>query len=83
MDRPPEIGDLEVALEVHQQVFWLDISVDDFFRVAVLEGVRQLSHILGALHFVEAAVGLLLKNFVHFSSGNKKGCVTRVLFDRF
>ena len=33
--RPPEVGDLEVALHVEEEVLGLDVAVDHLHRVAV------------------------------------------------
>ena len=38
--RPPEVGDLEVALHVQQQVLRLDVSVDHLHGVAVTQGLQ-------------------------------------------
>ena len=37
--RPAEVGDLEVALHVQQQVLWLDVSVDHLHGVTVTQSL--------------------------------------------
>lgn len=34
----PEIGDLDVAMSVQQQVFWLQVTIDDVLPVQIFEG---------------------------------------------
>ena len=46
MYRPAEIRDFEVSPQVDEQVFWLNVSVNDFLGVAVVKGVGQLCHVL-------------------------------------
>ena len=36
---PPEVGDLEVALHVEEEVLGLDVAVDHLHRVAVGQGL--------------------------------------------
>ena len=36
---PPEVGDLEVALHVEEEVLGLDVAVDHLHRVAVRQGL--------------------------------------------
>ena len=46
MNRPTKIRDFEVSTEVDKEVLWLDVPVDHLPRVAVVEGICQLRHIL-------------------------------------
>ena len=69
MNRPTEIGNLEVTLEIQEKIFRFDVPVDDISGVAVDESICQLSHILGRANLIEAALGHLLEEFVHLTSG--------------
>ena len=39
MYRPAKVGNLQIALQIDQEVLWLDVPVDDLFRVAIVEGI--------------------------------------------
>ena len=48
---PPEVGDLEVALHVEEEVLGLDVAVDHLHRVAVGQGldnhnIKSWTHII-------------------------------------
>ena len=49
MYRPAEIRDFEVSPQVDEQVFRLNVSVNDFLGVAVVKGIGQLCHVLRGL----------------------------------
>lgn len=46
MDRPAEVCYLQLPTEPQQQVLRLDVPVDHFLRVAVVQGIRQLHYVL-------------------------------------
>ena len=48
---PPEVGDLEVALHVEEEVLGLDVAVDHLHRMAVRQGldnhnIKSWTHII-------------------------------------
>mmetsp|Transcript_37548 Transcript_37548/g.93369 ORF Transcript_37548/g.93369 Transcript_37548/m.93369 type:complete len:203 (-) Transcript_37548:257-865(-) len=75
MDRPPEVRDLELALNADEQVLRLDVAVDDVLLVAVHEGARQrrdvrrrapLAKPLALLQlFIQLPLGGVLQDEVH------------------
>ncbi len=46
MHRPAKVSDLKVTVDAEQQVLWLDVAVNDLFRVAIAQGVGQLIDVL-------------------------------------
>lgn len=46
MDAPSKVTDLKFAVYAQEQVFWLDVSVDNVFGVEVTEGVGHLGYVL-------------------------------------
>lgn len=46
MNRPPEVSDFQFALLAEEQVFRLDVAVDDFLGVTIDECVRELKYVL-------------------------------------
>lgn len=44
MDRPAEVRYLELSSEAQEEVLWLDVSVNDFLLMTVLQGICQLLH---------------------------------------
>ena len=57
MYRPAEIRDFEVSPQVDEQVFWLNVSVNDFLGVAVVKGVGQLCYVLRGVWPVGVVTG--------------------------
>lgn len=45
MHTPAKVCNLELVIKADQQVFWLDVSVDDMLGVAVAQGTSQRQHI--------------------------------------
>jgi hypothetical protein len=49
VNSPPEVADLDsvlyshISYKVEEDVFWLDVPVDDFFLVNVVESLTNLS----------------------------------------
>ena len=67
VDRPAEVGDLDLALGADEEVLRLDVAVDDVLLVAVGQGLAEVGNVPGRGALGEAAaVGQLL---VQFASG--------------
>ena len=54
--RPTKVGDLDDAAAV-EQVFWLDVAMDDVFSVHVLKRIDRLSDVVGGSLFLEPLIG--------------------------
>lgn len=59
---------LEITLAVNQQIFWLQISVDEVKKVQVLEGQHNLRRVESRLRFTEAAHLAQVRE--HFTTGD-------------
>lgn len=46
MYRPAKVGNLQLSPETKQEVFWFDITMDHLLLMAILQGIRQLLHVL-------------------------------------
>ncbi len=46
VDGPAEIGDLQLPVDANQDVLRFDVPIDHVLRVAILQGVRHLEHVL-------------------------------------
>lgn len=46
MHRPAKVGNLQLPLQPHEQILWLDIPMDHLLTVTVEEGISQLFHVL-------------------------------------
>jgi hypothetical protein len=44
--RPAEVGNFHVALKADEQILRLDVTMNDFFRVAIVEGSGDLINVL-------------------------------------
>ena len=67
VDRPAEVGDLDLALRPDEEVLRLDVAVDDVLRVAVGQGLAEVGDVPGRGALGEpAAVGQFL---VQLASG--------------
>ena len=53
--RPSEIGQLELALQTHEEVLELDVAVDHVLAVTIFQGARELIDVLGRALLVERA----------------------------
>lgn len=56
MHAPPEIGNLELAVDADEDVFGLDVPVDNVLAVQITQGRRHLGNVLGSLPFREAVL---------------------------
>lgn len=46
MHRPAKVSNFKFPCQPHQQIFWFDVSVNDFLLVAVWHGFEHLQHML-------------------------------------
>ena len=53
---PAEIGDLDLAVDAHEDVLRLDVAVDDVLAVEVAQGARHLGDVLRGLPLGEAVL---------------------------
>ena len=53
-----EIGDFDVAIDIDEDIFWLDVSVDDVQAMQMLKAEKELSHV---------ELGLLFSKLLDFS----------------
>jgi hypothetical protein len=53
---PAEVGELHVVVGGEENVFGLEIAMDDVVEMAVVEGIGDLVCVLGGAMFVEATV---------------------------
>lgn len=56
VDAPPEIRNLDLAVDAHQNVLGLDVAVDDVLAVQVAQRRRHLGNVLGRLPLGEAVL---------------------------
>lgn len=57
MDRPAEVGNLQLALEAQQKVLWLNVAMNDMLAMTVLKRFRKLVDVLcmgSSIHRSEA-----------------------------
>eukprot|EP00443_Scrippsiella_acuminata_P025511 CAMPEP_0115214550 /NCGR_PEP_ID=MMETSP0270-20121206/24361_2 /TAXON_ID=71861 /ORGANISM="Scrippsiella trochoidea, Strain CCMP3099" /LENGTH=222 /DNA_ID=CAMNT_0002628321 /DNA_START=435 /DNA_END=1099 /DNA_ORIENTATION=- len=65
MDSPPEVCNLEGIVSANQDVFWLNVAVDDVLRMAILDCLREKS-LSPALQFrIQLTPGCHLQHEVH------------------
>lgn len=50
MHRPAKVSNFKFPCQPHQQIFWFDVSVNDFLLVAVRHGFEHLQHMLNKIH---------------------------------
>lgn len=50
MHRPAKVSNFKFPCQPHQQIFWFDVSVNDFLLVAVRHGFEHLQHMLHIIH---------------------------------
>lgn len=50
MHRPAKVSNFKFPCQPHQQIFWFDVSVNDFLLVAVRHGFEHLQHMLNIIH---------------------------------
>lgn len=50
MHRPAKVSNFKFPCQPHQQIFWFDVSVNDFLLVAVWHGFEHLQHMLNKIH---------------------------------
>lgn len=46
MDRPTEISYFDISGDSKEKVLWLNISMNDFSRVTILQCFSELAHVL-------------------------------------
>lgn len=56
MDAPAEVGDLDLAVDAHEDVLGLDVPVDDVLAVQVAQGAGHLGDVLRGLPLGEAVL---------------------------
>lgn len=67
MSRPTEVGELDVIIGSQQNVFRLQITVNDIIQVAIVESVSDLIRVFGCFILLEAAVLRLFQMTVEFT----------------
>lgn len=50
MHRPAKVSNFKFPCQPHQQIFWFDVSVNDFLLMAVRHGFEHLQHMLNKIH---------------------------------
>ena len=69
VDGPAEVGDFHLLAQAEQQVFRLDVAMNDFLGMTVNHGVEEFGHVGRRPWLVELALGL--QHFVQFSLGGE------------
>ena len=64
MDRPAKVSNLEVPPQPQQQVFRLDVTVDDLLGVTVHEDISQLEYVLYTPHTCSILTNMISDSFV-------------------
>lgn len=75
MHRPAKVSNFKFPCQPHQQIFWFDVSVNDFLLMAVRHGFEHLQHMLHIIHRQRMNESIIIPVIICSSETDNLSCI--------
>lgn len=75
MHRPAKVSNFKFPCQPHQQIFWFDVSVNDFLLMAVRHGFEHLQHMLHIIHRQRMNESIIIPVIICSSETDNLSCL--------